>query len=303
MKKIILTMIAGLFLFTGAELAAQPRGNGNASRQEMKKYMEQNIKPELLKQKKIWMDALSKSEIEELLKLKDQQQTIRNSMKGQQVFPENRDQIRESHFLGFKNQLDKIVNDHPDLKKKYTEEMTKMKEQWAKHFKAMHPVNANRMSQGPQNILDRITDPAFILMWNPQMNYDKRMMNRQQMNRGNRMGMRGQGMRGNCQMNDYKRQGMDMMHKDRTINEPGIHIFPQPAEATAVIKIKGVMNKNVEANIFNAKGKKIKELYKGASSLPMLDYTLNVSDWDNGIFTVKVTFDNRNMTMDFEVMK
>jgi len=303
MKKILISMMTGLLLMAGTGLKAQPRGmgNGNGNRQALKTYMEQNIKPELLKQKKIWMEALTKEETEELLKLKDQRDAIRESMKGQQSNMADREQRREAHFSAFKGELDKITDAHPNLKKQYIKEMAKKKEQWAKDIEAMRPANNRGMGNGPQNILDKMTDPAFILMWNPQMNYGKMMMRHHKMNQRNGMGR--PGMRGNQGMNGMEGANCNPMDKGPKAAEPGIHIFPQPAKATTIIKISGVMNQDVQADVYNAKGKMVKALYKGTASMPMLDYTLNVSDWENGIYTVKVTFGNRSMTMDLEVAK
>ena len=303
MKKIMISMMTGLILMAGTGLKAQPHGmgNGNGNRQALKTYMEQNIKPELLKQKKIWMEALTKEETEELLKLKEQRDAIRESMKGQQTNMADREQMREAHFSAFKGQLDIITDAHPDLKAQYTKEMTKMKEQWVKDIEAMRPANNRGMGNGPQNILDKMTDPAFILMWNPQMNYGKMMMQHHRMNQRNGMGR--PGMRGSQGMNGMKGANCNQMDRGPKVDQPGIHIFPQPAEATTVIKISGVMNQEVQADVYNAKGKKVKPLYSGAASMPVLDYSLNVSDWDNGIYTVKVTFGDRNMSMDFKVEK
>ena len=289
MKKIIATMMTGLFLLTGTALTAQPRGggDGNGSRQEMRRYMEQNINPELMKQKKIWMDALTKSETEELFKMKEEQEAIRESMKGS-ITPENRDDVQKAHFSAFKPRLDKIVNAHPDLKKQYVTEMSQKKEQWAKDLETMKPKgnNPNR-GHGPENILEKMTDPAFVLMWNPNKDYGKMAMHHQQMRKGQKRGM--------------NKGGMKPQH-DMAM-EPGIHVFPQPATATVVIKVSGVLNQNVEAAIYSANDKKVKELYSGNASMPLLEYTINVSDWENGMYTVKVTFGERTMTMDFKVLK
>gem|GEM_PF-2027990 len=309
MKKILMSMITGLFLLSGLGLTAQPcgNGNGNGPRQAFRMYMEQNIKPELLKQKKIWMDALTKEETEELLKINEEKEAVRGSMRGQ-VTPENRDNIQEAHFTAFKSRIDKIVDAHPDLKKEYTKVMTQKKAEWTKDLDAIRVKNnLPERHRGPQNIMEKMTDPAFILLWNPNMNYEKMAMQHRGMNRGQKMG-RSRGMRGNPGMGncggmnkrDMNRGGMN---KGPKVEEPGIHVFPQPATATTIIKISGVRNTTVQADVYNAKGKKVKELYKGTASMPMLDYTLNVSDWDNGIYTVKVTFGNRTMTMDFEVAK
>ena len=287
MKKIFVTMLTGLFLFAGTGLFAQPGGNGNGPRQEMRKYMMNNIKPELMKQKKVWMDALSKEETADLLKMKEEQEAIRTSMKGK-VTPENRDQMRKAHFSAFKPRLDKIVDAHPDLKKQYVEQMTQKKEQWTKDLMAMRGKSGKpNNGAGPVNMMDRMTDPAFILMWNPQQNYGKMAMHHMKMQKGNGMKMKKGGMKSG----------------NKKVMEPGIHIFPQPASATVVVKISGVKNKKVEAGVYNSKGKNVMELYSGKSSMPVLSNSFNVSDWENGIYVVKVSFDDRNMTMDFKVEK
>ena len=116
MKKIIATFIAGLVLIAGTVLNAQPReGHGIVAGQKIRDYMENTIMPELLKQKKLWIDALTKEEVVELLKIQDEQKAIRSNMKGM-VAPENRESVRKAHFLAFKPRLDKIVDAHPALK-------------------------------------------------------------------------------------------------------------------------------------------------------------------------------------------
>ena len=291
MKKIIATMMTGLFLLTGISLTAQPgQGNGNDANRGFGMYMQNNIKPELLKQKKIWMEALTKTELEELIKIQEEQEAIRSNMQGT-VTPENRDNMRNAHFSAFKPRLDKITDAHPDLKKKYIEEMTQKKEQWTKDLETMSVQN-NRpaKSMGPMNLMDKITDPAFILMWDPDKNYGKGGMRHPHMRNG-RQG-RGMGM---------QKQGMNPQKKK--LAQPGINIFPQPAVETVVVKVTGVKNKAVKADIYNAKGKKVKELYSGNASMPMLTWSVNVHDWENGFYTVKVAFGDRHMTMDFKVDK
>ncbi|NOX84529.1 MAG: T9SS type A sorting domain-containing protein [Chlorobi bacterium] len=64
-----------------------------------------------------------------------------------------------------------------------------------------------------------------------------------------------------------------------------------------------MLNKKVEAAVYNANGKKVKDLFDATSSLQVLSFTLDVSGLDNGIYTVKTKFDDRNMTMDFKVEK
>ena len=300
MKKIFVTMMTGLFLMSGIGLTAQPRGNGNnnGARQQLRIYMNNTIKPELLKQKKMFMNALTKTETEELLKMKEEQEAIRGSMQ-EKVTPENRDNIQKAHFSAFKPRLDKIVDAHPDLKKQYIAEMNQNKEKWSKEIKNMLPDNNNaERGHGPLKMLDRITDPAFILLWNPEHQHGN-----QRMKQG--YGKKGQMGMNHPQMDRGMQRGMDnRMRPPKDMEmEPGIHIFPQPATSTTIVKISGVLDKNVEATVYNAKGKKVKELYNGIATMPRLDYTFDVSKWDAGIYTVKVTFDKKSMTMDFEVGK
>jgi hypothetical protein len=296
MKKIIATLMTGLFLVTGISLTtAQPgsgMGRGNGMQQQFKSYMENNIKPELLKQKKIWMDALTKEELKELVKIQEERDAIRSNMQGK-VAPENRENTRNAHFSIFKPRLDKIANAHPELKKQYVAEMTQKKDEWIKELESMRRGNnMPQQGRGPMNMMDKITDPAFILMWNPDMNYGKMAMHHKQMRNGQRGGMNKNGMN-KGKMNPQMKMAA----------EPGIHVFPQPAVETVVVKVTGVKNKKVEAAVYNAKGKKVKELYSGNASMPVLTNTLNVAGWDSGLYTVKVAFGERNMTMDFKVNK
>jgi len=289
MKKIFVSMLAGLFLFAGTGLKAQPKGNGNGNgpRQEMRNYMMNTIKPELMKEKQIWMKALNKKETVELLKIKEEQEAIRTSMRGK-VTPENREQTRKAHFSAFKPRLDKIVNAHPDLKKQYVQVMTQNKEQWTKDLEAIGEKSGKpHNGMGPEKMMERMTDPAFILMWNPQRDYSKMAMRHSKMKKGQKAGMKKGGMKAG-----YKKA-----------MEPGIHIFPQPASATVMVKITGVKDKKVEANVYDSKGKNVAKLYHGASSMPVLSNTLNVSGWENGIYLVKVSFGDRSMSMDFKVEK
>ena len=247
----------------------------------------------------MFMDALSKSEMEELLKMKEEQEAIRGGMQGK-VTPENRDNIRKAHFSAFKPRLDKIVDAHPNLKKQYIAEMTQNKENWSKEIKNLLPDNKNaERGYGALKMLDRITDPAFILLWNPDHQYGNFGTKPGYGGNNRRMGMQRQRMGRGMQ------RGMDDRMKPRKdmAMEPGIHVFPQPATSTTIVKISGVLDKNVQATIYNAKGKKVKELYNGLATMPMLDYTFDVSKWDAGIYTVKTTFGDRTMTMDFEVGK
>jgi hypothetical protein len=102
-------------------------------------------------------------------------------------------------------------------------------------------------------------------------------------------------------------KGMNNMKNPKMQNQramqPGIHVFPQPASTTVTVKITGVKDKMVTADVYDADGKKVKELFQANSTIPALSFSFDVSGWDNGLYTVKATFGDRNMTMDFKVEK
>ena len=272
MKKIITTLSITLFIFTGTVILAQPQGKQVYN--VFRGYYEDNIKPELLRQQDKFMNVLTDEEKSELLKIKTDWKTVHENMKGT-VAPADRKNTRKTHFAAFNSRVEKIVDAHPEMKEQYIKEMTPKKEQWQKDMNAIREEN-DMPENSKKTYLDRVDDPTFILMWDPDKMYAKKPMvlgmNQQKMKTGEPI-------------------------------KPGITIFPQPAKTTITIKITGVKDKKVTAAVYDASGEKIKELFDAGSSLPVLSFSLDVSGWENGIYTVKTLFGNRNMTMDFEVVK
>jgi len=271
MKRTFTILSTALFLLTGTCIFAQPQaGQGKSGNREFRIYYEKNIKPVLTEQQEKFMNVLSDEEKAELQRIKKDRNTVRDNMSGT-VSAADRENTQKAHFAAFKSRLETIEDAHPAEKEQYIKEMTLKKEQWQKDMKAIHGNN-NMSQNNKKNYLDRVDDPAFILMWDPNRN------------------MPSMGMRNN-----------KMQQKETA--QPGIHIFPDPASATVTVKITGVKNKAVSATVYDAKSKEVKELFDAASTLPILSFSFDVSGWENGIYTVKTKFDNRNMTMDFKVEK
>lgn len=271
MKKNIAVLLTSLFLMSGTTIIAQPQNvQGRPLYQEFRTYYEQNVKPVLVQQQEKFMSVLSDQEKEELKNIKQQWKTVHETMKGKTP-PEDRKATQKSHFEAFNSQVEKIADAHPAEKEEYIKEMSVKKEQWLKDIQAIRS-KYDLPENKKMGLYNRVDDPAFILVWDPDKMYAKAAA----------------------------RQGK--MTKSK-VTQPAITVFPQPAFATATIRITGMLNKKVEAAVYDAKGKKVKDLFDATSSLHVLSFTLDVSGWDNGMYTVKAKFGDRNMTMDFEVEK
>jgi len=276
MRKNIAILLTSLFLMSGTVVFAQPQNvQGRPLYQEFKAYYEENVKPVLLEQQEKFMGVLTDEEKTQLEQIKQQWKTVHESMKGK-VPPEDRKSTQKAHFEAFNSQVEKIADAHPAEKEEYIKTMSAKKEQWMKDIQDIRakydlPENKN------MRFYNRVDDPAFILMWDPNKMYSRKPMNKNMMSQ--------------------------QKVKAKKAMQPGITIFPQPAKATVTVRITGMLNKKVEAGVYNANGKKVKDLFDATSSLQVLSFTLDVSGWDNGIYTVKTKFDDRNMTMDFKVEK
>ncbi len=277
MKKTLTVLLSALIIFSGNILTAQPQsGKGKSMNQGFRMYYENNIKPVLIREQDKFMSVLSEEEKAELQQIKKDRNTIRDNMHGT-VAPADRENTHKAHFAAFKDRLAKIADAHPKMKEEYIKEITPKKEQWQKDLKAMRGNNS-MSGNNKETLLDKVDDPTFILMWD-----------------------RNRDMQQKKGMNNRSMQNQKMMNQ-KTM-QPGIHVFPQPAAGTVNVKITGVKDKMVSADVYNASGKKVKELFNANSTIPALSFSFDVSGWDNGIYTVKASFGDRNMTMDFKVEK
>jgi hypothetical protein len=281
MKKIVSTLLTAVILISGTVLFAQPPGGGgqkNPGAKEIRQYFANNVKPELIKEQAKFMSVLSDKEIAELEKIKENWKNVRKQMHGKTP-PENRTNTQKAHFSAFNAQVQKIVDAHPDAKAEYIKTLSAKKEQWMKDIEAIKEKYNMPDNKRGSKMMERIDDPAFILMWDPNRSFDHKK-------KGNSQGRMGKpGMKPNKMM----------------ISEPGIKIFPQPATTTITIRITGTKDKNINAAVYNASGKKMQELFNAKSSLPVLNFSLDISKWEKGTYTVKTKFDDRTMTFEFIV--
>ncbi len=271
MKKNIVILLTSLFLISGTATIAQPYyAQGKYPYQEFRAYYEENVKPVLLEQQQKFMSVLTSDEKVELEKIKQEWKTTHETMRGK-VPPSERKNTQKVHFQAFNSRVEKIADAHPVEKEQYIKEMSEKKEQWKKDIQAIRE-KYNFAENKKMGIYERVDDPAFILVWDPDRMYARAAMNKSKMVKNK-------------------------------VTQPGITVFPQPASATVTVRITGMLNKKVTAAVYNANGKKVKALFDATSSLQVLSFTLDVSGLDNGIYTVKTKFDDRNMTMDFKVEK
>ena len=273
MKKTITVLLTTIIVFSGMIISAQPQSaKGKPMNQEFRMYYEKNIKPVLIEEQDKYMAVLSDDEKAELKQIRQDWKTVRENMQGT-VAPADRENTQKTHFAAFNDRVAKIADAHPKMKEEYIKEMTPKKEQWKKDMKSIREKN-NLPANDNKPFLERVDDPTFILMWD---------RNRSMQQHGNMKAMK------NPKMQNQKNM------------QPGIHVFPQPATGTVTVKITGVKDKMVTAAVYDAKGKQVKDLFHTTSTIPVLSFSFDVSDWENGIYTVKSTFDDRNMTMDFKV--
>ncbi len=271
MKRTSFILLMTLFLITGSVTAQFQSKQGKPMNQEFRMYYEKNIKPVLIDQQNKFTSVLTDKEKTQLKQIKEQWKTVHETMKGKTP-PEDRKATQKAHFETFNMQVEQIADAHPAEKEKYIKEMTPKKEQWQKDIKAIREKN-NLPENTKKTYLDRVDDPSFILMWDPNRNMSQPMAKKS-----------------------------SIMQQQKAA-QPGIRVFPQPASGTVTVKVTGVKDKIVSAGVYNAAGKKIKELFEAKSTIPALSFSFDVSKWENGTYTVKAKFGDRNMTMDFKVEK
>jgi len=277
MKKIVLFFT--LLLWGGFTAWTQPQ-QANPGFKELRQYFAQNIKPELMKQQARFMSVLTEKEKNELKTIKQNWKKVREQMHGK-VSPENRSNTQKAHYSAFHSQVEAIVNAHPKEKKAYEEAIRSKKEQWNKDIAAIREKYQLPKKTHTDKFLERIEDPAFILIWNP--------------NKPLKAGKKSK--------NHPIKKKPNHQQVKKAVNDPGIKIFPQPAYQTVSIRITGTKGKKINAGIYDSNGKKIQSLFNAKSSMPFLNFSVDVSNWKEGFYVVKVQFDNRTMTYDFEVKK
>ncbi|NOX84530.1 MAG: hypothetical protein GXO86_00965 [Chlorobi bacterium] len=203
MKKNIVILLTSLFLMSVTAVFAQPYyAQGQYPYQEFKAYYEENVKPVLLEQQQKFMSVLTSEEKEQLAQIKEQWKTTHETMKGK-VPPAQRKDTQKAHFQAFNSQVEKIVDAHPAEKEEYIKVMSAKKEQWKKDIQAIR-AKYNFDENKKMGFYNRVDDPAFILVWDPDKMYAKAAARKGKMTKSK-------------------------------ITQPGITVFPQPASATATL--------------------------------------------------------------------
>ncbi len=282
MKKLLSVLMTSIILFPLSMFAQVQTGKGNPGAKEIKQYFVQKIKPELIKQQAKFISVLSDKEIAELENIKKQMKGVRKQMHGK-VKPDDRENTRKAHYAAFSEQVKKIIDAHPKERDEYIKTMTEKKEQWEKDIKAIREKYNMPEPKKGFKLLSKVTDPAFILMYDPDRQH-KPGHKKHTMNPG----------------------GTKAMHKGvyaRMLKEPAVVVNPYPAKTTVNIKVTGAKDKNVRVAVFDSKGKEIKKLYDGPSSLALLTFSVDVSKWQPGMYTVNVKLDKRGLSSDLKVTR
>ena len=279
MKKIVTLVLTAVFLTAGTFGWAQPP-KGNPGAKEIREYFKNNIRPELIKQQAKFLSVLSDEEIAQLDKIKNDWKKVRAEMHGKTT-PENRKNTQKAHYTAFSSQIEKIADAHPKEKEAYIKTMSAKKEQWKKDIEAIRTKYNMPENNKGSKLMENIDKPAFILMWDPNRHYGKKHAKKPA---GKKPYMHKKGMKAKN-------------------TEPGIKIFPYPAKSTVTVRITGTKGKDINAAVYDANGKKMKELFNAKSTLPALNFSFDVSNWNNGMYVVKAKFGERTLTYDFKVEK
>ncbi|MBE0650207.1 MAG: DUF5320 domain-containing protein [Bacteroidales bacterium] len=181
MKK--LGMLIVVLIFAGTQFVmAQPQNPQPPQQPQqvspVREYIQKNVLPVVEKEQSKLMAALTAEEKQELTKIKDQFKDLRPGpmgapgagMRGNFERPMMRNDRAEVH--GLLDQAQKIADAHPKAAAAYKDAIEAMMEKWTKDINAIRDENApgygrgmNRNNKTPF-ILDRLSDPAFGLMFN-----------------------------------------------------------------------------------------------------------------------------------------
>ena len=284
MKNLLSALLTSTILLFSASMFAQNHGGkGNPGAREIRQYFNQKIKPELIKQQAKFISVLTDDEISELEKIKKQWQGVKKQMHGK-VKPENRENTQKAHFTAISSQVKKIIDAHPKERDEYVKTMTVKKVQWEKDIKTIREKHNMTEWKRGSKLLSKVNDPTFILMYNPNRKHN---------------------MPGNKKhpMKPGSARKLQKGARAKMLNEPTVIVRPYPVKTTATVKVTGAKNKNVKVTVFDSKGKEIRNLYDGPSSLALLNFSVDVSKWQPGMYTVKVKLDDRGLSSDLKVIR
>ncbi len=185
-------LFIGMMLLV-VSIIAQPN-NRQQKMEQMKQYVENNIVPFMQIQRAKLISSFNKDEMAKLddiqndfKNFQNQGKQIRESMRGH--YNAQMAKIRKDALDSILNRANNLLVNHKAETLAYKKAVMAEKEKWEKDMNAMQ-LNFMQRSNCPQckhPLMDKIDNPAFLLVWNNK-NIPWDRMNR--MN-GNRMGNRG----------------------------------------------------------------------------------------------------------------
>ena len=180
MKKFGMLIVVLIFAGTQMVMAQQqtpPQPQQPQKVTPVREYIQKNVVPVVKQEQGKFITALTLSEKQELAKIQKEFKDLRpeNIGRGQGMRGNFNPGMMQNHRTEVQNLLDqvkKITDAHPKAAAAYKDAIEAMKEKWTKDIDAIREKNAmgygrgmNRNNMAPF-ILDRLSDPAFGLMFN-----------------------------------------------------------------------------------------------------------------------------------------
>ncbi|MFA5417339.1 MAG: T9SS type A sorting domain-containing protein [Bacteroidales bacterium] len=183
------------------------------TRDEVKKYFDEQVKPSLVGQQNIYVQSLSE---QEKARLGEIQATFGNG-----IFMQNgkRGRNRNNGAFNCMAQAEEITANHPDQNKVYRQFINDHKSKWMEDIKAIHEKNGVTQMKnangntGTEFWLDRIDNPETLLLMNPDRPFPGFGQGA-----GRGMGRNGNRANGNCRNMGYgMRSGVNQVINNEMI--------------------------------------------------------------------------------------
>lgn len=183
MKKFGMLIVVLIFAGTQMVMAQQqtpPQPQQPQKLAPVREYIQKNVVPVIKQEQGKFIDALTPSEKQELTKIQEEFKDLRpgNMRPGTGMRGNYNPGMMQNHRADVQNLLDqvkKIADAHPKAATAYKNAIEAMKDKWANDIKSIRDKNAIGYGRGMnQNnrtpfILDRLSDPAFGLMFNGEL--------------------------------------------------------------------------------------------------------------------------------------
>lgn len=176
MKK--LGMLIVVLIFAGTQFVmAQPQNPQPPQQPQqvspVRDYIQKNVLPVVKQAQSKFIAALSPAEKEELTKIQEKLKDLRPGPMGAPGAGMGNRPMMQNHRGEMRNLMDqvkKIADAHPKAAEVYKEAIDANKAKWTKDIQAIREKNAMGYGRNGNNrnpfILDRLSDPAFGLMFN-----------------------------------------------------------------------------------------------------------------------------------------